>query len=111
MVIIITSDHGENMGELGIYSEHATADNTTCRIPMIIKWPGMKKGVAKGLHYNIDLLPTLADLLELPRSEEWDGKSYAETLRTGKDEGHPYLILSQCAHVCQRSVRFDDYIY
>ena len=71
----------------------------------------MKKGVAKGLHYNIDLLPTLADLLELPRSEEWDGKSYAETLRTGKDEGHPYLILSQCAHVCQRSVRFDDYIY
>ena len=43
MVIIITSDHGENMGELGIYSEHATADNTTCRIPMIIKWRNEKR--------------------------------------------------------------------
>lgn len=111
MVIIVTSDHGENMGELGIYSEHATADNITARIPMIIKWPGMKKGVDKGLHYNIDLAPTLAELLDLPKSPHWDGKSYAETLRTGADTGYPYLVLSQCAHVCQRSVRFDDYIY
>ncbi|MBN1863780.1 MAG: sulfatase, partial [Victivallales bacterium] len=56
--VVITSDHGENFGELGIYSEHGTADNMTCRIPMIIKWPGMKKGLAdKGLHYNLDLAP------------------------------------------------------
>ena len=41
--IIVTSDHGENMGELGIYCEHATADEITTRVPMIIKWPGAKK--------------------------------------------------------------------
>ena len=111
MVIMVTSDHGENIGELGIYSEHATADNITTRIPMIIKWPGMKKGVDKGLHYNIDLVPTMAELLGIPEYSGWDGESYAETLRTGADTGRPYLVLSQCAHVCQRSVRFDDYIY
>lgn len=111
MAIIITSDHGENMGELGIYSEHGTADQITTRIPMIIKWPGMKTGVATGLHYNLDLIPTLAELFDLPAYPYWDGISYAETLRTGKDVGRPYLVLSQCAHVCQRSVRFDDYIY
>ena len=32
------------MGELGIYSEHGTADEATCRIPLIIKWPGGPKG-------------------------------------------------------------------
>ncbi len=111
MVIIVTSDHGENMGELGIYSEHGTADNITTRIPMIIKWPGMKKGVDKGLHYNLDLVPTIAELLGIPKYSGWDGQSYAETLRTGADTGRPYLVLSQCSHVCQRSVRFDDYIY
>ena len=37
VAIIISSDHGENMGELGLYSEHATADQITCRIPMIVK--------------------------------------------------------------------------
>lgn len=111
MVIIVTSDHGENMGELGIYSEHATADNITPKIPMIMKWPNMKKGTDQAFHYNLDLVPTVAELLELPVSAFWDGKSFAETLQKGVETGYPYLVLSQCAHVCQRSVRFDDYIY
>ena len=42
--IFITSDHGENMGELAIYSEHGTADYPTCHIPFIMKWPGCKAG-------------------------------------------------------------------
>jgi arylsulfatase A-like enzyme len=109
--IIVTSDHGENMGELGIYSEHATADEITTRIPMLIKWPGMKTGIDQGLHYSLDLLPTLASLFGIPASPEWDGASYAETLKDGKETGRPYLVLSQCAHVCQRSVRFGDYLY
>ncbi len=112
LAIIVTSDHGENMGELGIYAEHATADHVTCRIPMIIRWPGMTKGhVDKGLHYNLDLAPTLAELLEVPAHPSWDGASYAGTVRSGAACGRPELILSQCAHVCQRSVRFGDWLY
>jgi arylsulfatase A-like enzyme len=111
LIIIVTSDHGENLGELGIYSEHATADEITTRIPMLIKWPGMKTGIDRGFHYNLDLLPTLAELFSLPVNPCWDGASYSETLCTGKDTGRPYLVLSQCAHVCQRSVRFGDYLY
>lgn len=110
--IIVTSDHGENLGELGIYQEHATADEITTRIPMIIKWPGCKGGRAdKGLHYHLDLLPALSDLLGRESCEKWDGQSYAKALKTGAECGRDYLVLSQCAHVCQRSVRFDDYIY
>ena len=40
LAIIVSSDHGENMGELGIYGEHATADRITTRIPLIVRWPG-----------------------------------------------------------------------
>ena len=111
MVILITSDHGENMGELGIYSEHGTADEITTRIPMIIRWPGMQTGVDRGFHYSLDLLPTVAELLGNPAMPFWDGCSYAETLRTGADTGREYLVVSQCSHVCQRAVRFDRYIY
>jgi choline-sulfatase len=110
--VIITSDHGENFGELGIYAEHGTADHATCRIPMIIKWPGSKKGlVASGLHYNIDICSTMADLLGVKPYEKWDGKSYAETIKEGTAAGRDYLVLSQMAHVCQRSVRFEDWLY
>ena len=110
--IIITSDHGENMGELGIYEEHATADQGTCHIPMIIKWPDATAGSTdNALHYNIDLVPTMAELLDTLRCEKWDGASYAETITESKPCGHKYLVLSQMAHVCQRSVRFDDWLY
>ena len=62
---IISSDHGENFGELGIYAEHGSADQPATRIPMIVRWPGMKSGhVDDGLHYNLDY----------PHAgEEWEG--------------------------------------
>lgn len=110
--IIITSDHGENLGELGIYSEHGTADHATCHIPMIIKWSdGKQNFIDKELHYNIDLCPTIAELLGVKAFEKWDGKSYAETIIKGEKNGRNHLVLSQLAHVCQRSVRFEDWLY
>lgn len=110
--IIITSDHGENMGDLGIYAEHATADLPTCHIPFILKWPsGMSGTHAQGFHYNLDLLPTMADLLGVDRCDNWDGESYASTVTKGEDLGRSSLVLSQMAHVCQRSARFGDWLY
>ena len=37
--------------------------------------------------------------------------SYAKTITQGKNCGKDHLVLTQCAHVCQRSVRFDNYLY
>ena len=116
LAIIITSDHGEDLGEFGVYGEHGMADEPVCRIPMIVKWPGMLKGhVAKGFHDNVDLLPTMRELLGTPLVT-WDGLrhdgvSFAKTLQDGSDCSKPCAVLVQCAHVCQRSVRFDDYLY
>ncbi|MDA0333804.1 MAG: sulfatase [bacterium] len=112
--IIISADHGENQGELGIYGEHATADVGTCRIPMVIKWPGGAKGaVDDRFHYNIDWAPTCMQLLDPTASipELWDGQSYAATVQTGSGGGRDELVISQCCHVCQRSVRFDRWLY
>ncbi len=113
VAIIISADHGENMGELGIYGEHGTADYATCRIPLIIDWPGKGQGeVNEALHYNLDLAPTLAELLDSEPKEVWDGTSFASAVKPDKKaEGRDYLVLSQCAHVCQRSVRFGPWLY
>jgi len=77
--IVISADHGENLGELGIYSEHATADQCTTNIPLIVKWPGMKTGMDHGLHYNIDLTRTFADLLGQKPIPYGDGDSFIKT--------------------------------
>jgi len=111
LVVIISADHGENLGELGIYGEHATADHGTCRIPMIVRWPGQHTGQDNGLHYNLDLGPTLAEMLGVEPSPSWDGCSFAPALREGAECGRDYLVISQCAHVCQRSVRIGPWLY
>ncbi|MEM1099509.1 MAG: sulfatase-like hydrolase/transferase [Planctomycetota bacterium] len=108
--IVISADHGENQGDLGIYGEHGTADQGTCHIPFIVKWPGIQQGATDdGLHYHLDWPTTCLELLGKPDQSPavWDGKSFAAALRDGKAAGRDELILSQCAHVCQRSVRFD----
>lgn len=110
--IIISADHGENFGELGIYAEHGTADVATCRVPMIIKWPGGKQGVVDDrLHYNIDWAPTLMELIGGKIQPIWDGESFAPTITNGTPAGREDLVISQCAHVCQRSVRWDNWLY
>jgi choline-sulfatase len=114
--IIIAADHGENLGELGIYGEHGTADEATCNIPFIVKWPGAKAGhVDDGLHYHLDWAPTVMELLGREDLTEqcplWDGQSYASALMDGADAGRDELIISQCCHVCQRSVRYDKWLY
>jgi arylsulfatase A-like enzyme len=112
LTIIISSDHGENFGELGIYAEHGTADYITCRVPLIIYWPGASAGmVDNGLHYNLDLIPTLNELLGGKTLPEWDGESFASTIRSGEESGREYLVLSQCTHVCQRSVRWGPWLF
>ena len=110
--IIVTADHGENMGELGIYAEHGTADQGTCRIPLIVRRPGGAQGhVDDGLHYHLDLAPTLADLIHAEPDPCWHGASYAPAVTSAAECGRDELIISQCAHVCQRSVRFGPFLY
>ncbi|WP_145408207.1 sulfatase family protein [Paenibacillus xylanexedens] len=112
LLIIISADHSENMGHLGIYGEHSTANQGTCRLPMIVRGPGIGRGeVNEGLHYHLDLLPTFAELLGEPPAPFWDGVSYARALTEGEECGRDYVVVSQCAHVAQRSVRFENWIY
>jgi arylsulfatase A-like enzyme len=111
-VILVTSDHGENLGELNSYAEHGTSDYITHRIPMIIRWPGMRAGgVDSGLHYNLDLAPTLAEIFGQDPRPSWQGQSYAAALRDGTDCGRDHLVLGQCAHGAMRSVRFGPWQY
>ncbi len=113
--IIVSADHGENQGELGNWAEHGTADVATCRIPLIIKWPGGRSDgwADDGLRYNVDLAPTLMELLGGVKPTIWDGASFASAVM-GTGAAQPEredLIISQCAHVCQRSVRWEDWLY
>lgn len=112
-LIMISSDHGENQGELSVYGDHQTADHITNRVPMIIRHPkghGGKGRVDKGLYYQFDIAATILELCGMEVPKTWDGQSFFESFKSEKDSGRKYLVLSNCAWSCQRSVRWDDWI-
>ena len=110
--VMLSSDHGENLGELNVYGDHQTADQATTHIPMILKWPGVATGGRMSAkHYQIDVTATLLELLGRKVPENWDGVSFAQSLKSGLDEGRESLILSQAAWACQRGVRLGDWLY
>jgi arylsulfatase A-like enzyme len=103
--IIITGDHGENLGELNIYGDHHTADNITPHVPFIVRWPGVTgQSVNNGLYYQFDLAATVLELAGGTVPEGWDARPFAESVR-GDKGGRDFLALSHMAWSCQRSIR------
>lgn len=115
-VIIVTSDHGEAFGENGVYADHPLVNEAIHRIPLMIVWPGVTDQViprrrAGGWFYNIDLGPTLCEMLGIAIPAQWQGKSFAPALRGEECEGYPYLVLSHGAYTYQRAIRTPSHLY
>lgn len=112
--VIISSDHGETLGELNIYGDHQTADEHTHRVPFIMRWPGERScapGTSdRGLHYQVDAAATILELMGGSVPSGWDGRSFLKPLRASQPTGRDHLVLSQAAWTCQRAVRWDDWL-
>jgi len=107
--VLISSDHGENQGELNIYADHHTACPITSRVPCILTWPGLTADAMEGLHYQSDVAATILELWGMTVPGAWDGQSFAGTLRRGEDAGREAVVCSQNCWACQRMVRWDRY--
>jgi choline-sulfatase len=110
--VIISADHGETLGEFNIYGDHQLADHITCRVPLIVSWPEITTTarVDPALHYHVDFAATTIELVGGNVPPNWDGYSFAASLKQGQPSGRKFLVLSQGAWSCQRAVRFDDCI-
>lgn len=108
--ILVSADHGENLGELNVYGDHQTADQHTTRVPLVLHWPGVTEAFAgqsrDALHYQFDVAASLIELLGASVPDNWDGVSFADALRSGADAGRDHLVVTQGAWTCQRGVRF-----
>ncbi len=77
-IIIFTSDHGEMLGDHGIYLKGPYFYESAVRVPLIISWPGhIESGVrTKSLVELVDLAPTLLDACGLEMVPGMQGKSF-----------------------------------
>ncbi|WP_255352782.1 choline-sulfatase [Paracoccus sp. S4493] len=78
-IILFLSDHGEMLGERGLWFKMNFFEGSA-RVPLMIAAPGMAPGRVDQPVSTIDVLPTLCDLAGLPMDEiaPWtDGRSLA----------------------------------
>ncbi len=76
-IIVLASDHGAQLGELGGAYSKQTFSPWSHRVPFIVSWPS-QLGVGTEnaeIAHGVDLGPTLLDLAGLERADHCDGRS------------------------------------
>ncbi|MCB1032469.1 MAG: sulfatase [Acidobacteria bacterium] len=83
-LILFTSDHGENLGEAGLFFEHGpSVHDASLRVPLILVGDGIPARMDSDPVRLEDVVPTLLDLLGIPAKGRpaFDGVSFAHRLR------------------------------
>jgi len=75
---IITSDHGESLGEHDIYFDHHGLYDTTVHVPLILTGPDIPHKKCEGLLSQIELFPTILELLDIENTYKCDGVSLVD---------------------------------
>jgi len=79
-LIVFTSDHGDMMGEHGLFLKGFMHYRGTLQVPLAIRCPGLAAGRTDALATTLDLAPTLLDLAGLKAFDGMQGHSLRETL-------------------------------
>jgi arylsulfatase A-like enzyme/predicted Zn-dependent protease len=83
--IVLTSDHGEGLGDHGELEHGLFVYNATMQVPLIVKLPGGRGGGTRVTApvQHIDLPPTIAALFDLPPLPGLRGRDLGDTLAGG----------------------------
>jgi choline-sulfatase len=90
-LIAISSDHGEAFGERGLEGHARFVYRETTQVPFILSFPfQLEPGVqVDSPTRNVDVWPTLLDLLGLPPLAGSDGRSLVPEILTAASNGSP----------------------
>lgn len=88
-IVIFMSDHGEMLGDHGIFLKGPYFYEGAIRVPMIIRWPGKYKAGLRSdaLVEMVDLAPTLLEAAGIPIPVGVQGRSLTPLL-TGQNREH-----------------------
>ncbi len=87
-IVVFTSDHGDMMGSHRLLTKCVMFEEAA-KIPMMIRLPGQKESMTIGEPTSqIDLVPTLLDLMDEKIPSHLQGRSLAPRLAEGEGREH-----------------------
>jgi hypothetical protein len=105
-IIVIMADHGESLGERGVYKHSSLLYNEQTHVPMIIHLPGVPARSIKDYVSTIDLGPTMLTAVGLDYPKECAGVSLVPLMR-GQPFIHPPVYGEQTTQEVSPFVRPD----
>ncbi len=83
-IVVFTSDHGEMLGDHGLFQKGFMYEESV-KVPLLMRvpWLAAPRRISRPVS-QIDLVPTLLDLLGQPIPEHLQGKSWAPGLGAGQ---------------------------
>jgi len=80
-IVIYTTDHGENMGEHGLWWKNCLYEHAS-RVPLIVSWPARWKGGQRRTQACslVDAVQTIAELGGADVPDDWNGDSMVRWL-------------------------------
>ena len=112
--ILVYGDHGEELGEHGVFFDHHGLYDTNIHVPLLVKWPeGDRRGKRhRGLVQHTDIAPTLLDAAQVTIPPEMDGFSLVPVLETDAQLQEKRLLLSvECTWMGKWAVRDENWKY
>jgi choline-sulfatase len=103
-IIVLTADHGDELLDHGFVGHASTScagtlyDEVT-RIPLVISWPAKLKtgAVVSALAQNVDIMPTILDVLDVPRDKRVQGVSLCGLMRGETKEAREFAYAEEFA--------------
>lgn len=102
--IIVTSDHGESLGEHGIYFDHASVYEDTVHVPLLVRWASARSKRIGEFVQHIDFAPTILELAGLDVPDEMQGRSLLPLLRGEEDNPRECVYVNQGLWQAKRAV-------
>jgi len=84
-LVVLHADHGQNLFERNYVGHGRDLYEPSLRIPLIVADPSGRIGRSNAFARNIDVLPTILDLIGMPVPADVDGVSLRTAIR------HPWL--------------------
>ncbi len=95
-IVVILSDHGEDLLEHGHVNHRLSLHDENLHVPLMLRGPGVTRGVSHTLTALVDVLPTLAALAGVP-APEGQGRALPDPAAAEPGSGTDRAILSEAA--------------
>lgn len=109
-IVVFLSDHGDILGDHGLFSKGIFAYDGNIKIPLLFYIPGYRSVIYTHLVQAIDILPTLLHIVGIDGSPAIQGKSLFNHFRSNA-VANKYVVSMLCHNDRLRMIRTDKWKY